>query len=182
MMRLPGNQASKRGVALVGAVLVTASIGTTAAVAGSTVLGSTTYHDRVGDAPPRADIRRTTVTATDGAVWASTKVGNLWGVGRYRVFVEENDSDPRRSTLRVIVTKELGKAPVAQMQVWTYGEGAVRVPCNMVVGWDPATDIVKVQLPRRCSWILQDDRVVMRATDLEANGAYDRNVMDRTFW
>lgn len=174
----------KRIGGLLGAVVLVTSLGSTPAVAGPTYDGSKTYYDKVGDVRARADIRRTTVTATDGAVWATTRISDLTGVGRYRVYIEDYPDDPRGHKIRVVVTKQAGQVPVARMLEWNYGDDVwVRTPCSMVVGWDVSTNIVKVQIPRRCSGYLQGPYFSVKSADFTYGGVTDRITLDRrTGW
>lgn len=174
---------SKRAAAVLGAALLASSLGMGAAQAGPTPVGTKTYYDKVGETAPRADIRKTTVVATDAAVWVNTRITNLRGVGRYRAYVNEFPYDARGSRLRVVVTKELGKAPVASMLWWNYGDGVwAKVPCSMAVAWDVDRDVVRVQLPRRCSYIIQGDAFSVSAADFSANDASDRITLDTRTW
>lgn len=167
----------RKPLGILAAAAMALSFGAAPASAGPTEIGSETHYDRVGDAPPRADIHRTTVTATEGAFWATTRLGNLWGQGRYRVYLAESPWDARGFRARAVVTKELGKAPVATLFTRSYENGWVRTPCAMVVGWDTGTDIVKVQVPRRCAVNLQWATTVM-AADFTSGSITDRIGLD----
>lgn len=115
-------------------------------------LGSETYGDAVGDAAPRADLRSAGLTYTEGALWARAHLTNLRDSGRFRVFLGID----RSWDGRVVLTKAAGQEPVATLIVReiNYEESYIgpyhRVPCSMVVEWDPDGDVVGVQVPRRC--------------------------------